>query len=47
MAYREDLSLELTGQQPQSVEAEQSVLGAMLLEPGCRVTELEYLYADC
>lgn len=47
MAYREDLSLELTGQQPQSVEAEQSVLGAILLEPGCLVTVLEYLNADC
>lgn len=47
MAYREDISLELTGQQPQSLEAEQSVLGAVLLEPGCLVTVLEYLNADC
>lgn len=47
MAYREDLSVELSEHQPQSLEAEQSVLGAVLLEPSCLVTVLEYLNADC
>lgn len=48
MALREEeLSFELAEQAPQSVEAEQSVLGAILLEPSCLATVLEYLNENC
>ena len=46
MAVGEPLTLETTGQLPHSIEAEQSVLGAILLDPGCISTALEYIKSD-
>lgn len=46
MAVGETLALETTGQLPHSIEAEQSVLGAILLDPGCISTALEYIKSD-
>ncbi len=45
MAVSETLTLE-TAQLPHSIEAEQSVLGAILLDPGCISTALEYIKSD-
>ncbi len=45
MAVSETLALD-TVQLPHSIEAEQSVLGAILLDPGCISTALEYIKSD-
>ncbi len=45
MAVSETLTLETT-QLPHNIEAEQSVLGAILLDPGCISTALEYIKSD-
>lgn len=45
MAVSETLTLD-TAQMPHSIEAEQSVLGAILLDPGCISTALEYIKSD-
>ena len=46
MADTQMLSLETGVALPHSVEAEQSVLGAILLDPGCISTALEYIKSD-
>ena len=46
MADTQMLSLETGAALPHSVEAEQSVLGAILLDPGCISTALEYIKSD-
>ena len=46
MADTQRLSLETGAALPHSVEAEQSVLGAILLDPGCISTALEYIKSD-
>lgn len=46
MAETQMLSLETGAALPHSVEAEQSVLGAILLDPGCISTALEYIKSD-
>ena len=47
MAIHEALTLETgTEQMPNNLEAEQSVLGSILLDPGCISTALEYIKSD-
>ena len=46
MADTQMLSLETGAALPHSVEAEQSMLGAILLDPGCISTALEYIKSD-